>query len=79
MKAFASDGRFNYVSASKEVDLRISLPTVHGEKIVMRLLEKTLPFLTARFRFAWFGFAPRTQQYQNSTWNYFNHRSDRFW
>lgn len=40
-KRLPQDGRFNYVSAGKEVDLRIStLPTVHGEKIVMRLLEK---------------------------------------
>jgi type IV pilus assembly protein PilB len=40
-KRLPQDGRFNYVSQSKEVDLRISsLPTVHGEKIVMRLLEK---------------------------------------
>lgn len=40
-KRLPQDGRFNYVSQSKEVDLRIStLPTVHGEKLVMRLLEK---------------------------------------
>lgn len=40
-KRLPQDGRFNYSSQSKEVDLRISsLPTVHGEKIVMRLLEK---------------------------------------
>lgn len=40
-KRLPQDGRFNYVSVGKEVDLRIStLPTVHGEKIVMRLLEK---------------------------------------
>lgn len=36
------DGRFNFQSEGKEVDLRISvLPTAHGEKIVMRLLRKT--------------------------------------
>lgn len=35
------DGRFNYVADGKEIDLRIStLPTIHGEKVVMRLLEK---------------------------------------
>lgn len=40
-KRLPQDGRFNYVSSGKEVDLRIStLPTVHGEKVVMRLLEK---------------------------------------
>lgn len=36
------DGRFNFKVADQEVDLRISvLPTVHGEKIVMRLLRKS--------------------------------------
>lgn len=36
------DGRFNFKSGENEVDLRISvLPTVHGEKIVMRLLRKS--------------------------------------
>lgn len=36
------DGRFNFKLGADEVDLRIStLPTVHGEKVVMRLLKKT--------------------------------------
>ncbi len=36
------DGRFSYKIGVEEVDLRVStLPTVHGEKIVMRLLKKT--------------------------------------
>lgn len=36
------DGRFNFKAGDQEVDLRISvLPTVHGEKIVMRLLRKS--------------------------------------
>jgi len=36
------DGRFNFQTDTEEVDLRIStLPTVHGEKVVMRLLKKT--------------------------------------
>lgn len=36
------DGRFTFRLAEQEVDLRVStLPTVHGEKIVMRLLKKT--------------------------------------
>lgn len=36
------DGRFNFKIGQEEVDLRVStLPTVHGEKIVMRLLKKT--------------------------------------
>lgn len=50
------DGRFNFESDDGEVDLRISsLPTVFGEKIVMRLLKKsgkvpTLPELGLRGR-----------------------------
>ncbi len=36
------DGRFNFKVGDQEVDLRISvLPTVQGEKIVMRLLRKS--------------------------------------
>lgn len=35
------DGRFKIKALGKEVDLRISiLPTVHGEKVVMRVLDK---------------------------------------
>jgi len=36
------DGRFKIKAVGKEVDIRVSfLPTVHGEKIVMRILDKT--------------------------------------
>ncbi|MDD2235667.1 MAG: ATPase, T2SS/T4P/T4SS family [Kiritimatiellae bacterium] len=36
------DGRFKIKALGKEVDLRVSiLPTVHGEKIVMRTLDKS--------------------------------------
>ena len=36
------DGRFKIRALGKEVDVRVSmLPTVHGEKIVMRILDKT--------------------------------------
>lgn len=41
-KRLPQDGRFNFNLSGLEVDLRIStLPTVHGEKVVMRLLRKT--------------------------------------
>lgn len=41
-KRVPQDGRFNFKTAKEEVDLRIStLPSVHGEKVVMRLLRKT--------------------------------------
>ncbi|MEO8581855.1 MAG: ATPase, T2SS/T4P/T4SS family [Patescibacteria group bacterium] len=40
-KRIPQDGRFTFFSNGEEVDLRIStLPTVHGEKVVMRLLKK---------------------------------------
>ena len=36
------DGRFRIKALKKEVDIRVSiLPTVHGEKVVMRTLDKT--------------------------------------
>lgn len=50
-KRIPQDGRFNFNLAGLEVDLRVStLPTVNGEKVVMRLLKKaakvpTLPEL----------------------------------
>lgn len=47
-KRLPQDGRFNFVSNDEEVDLRVStLPTIHGEKVVMRLLKKdtTVPSL----------------------------------
>jgi len=53
-KRIPQDGRFNFRADMEEVDLRVSsLPTVHGEKIVMRLLKKsggvpTLPELGLR-------------------------------
>jgi type II secretory ATPase GspE/PulE/Tfp pilus assembly ATPase PilB-like protein len=38
----AQDGRFTHRSNGREVDIRVSsIPTIHGEKIVMRLLDKT--------------------------------------
>lgn len=41
-KRVPQDGRFNFKLADEEVDLRVStLPTVNGEKVVMRLLKKT--------------------------------------
>ncbi len=41
-KRVPQDGRFNFKSGEEIIDLRVSsLPSVHGEKIVMRLLKKT--------------------------------------
>lgn len=48
-KRVPQDGRFNFKMGETEVDLRVStLPTVHGEKIVMRILKKSggIPGLT---------------------------------
>jgi type IV pilus assembly protein PilB len=41
-KRIPQDGRFTFRMGDQEVDLRVStLPTVHGEKVVMRLLQKS--------------------------------------
>lgn len=41
------DGRFDVVIDNRQVDLRVStLPTVHGEKVVMRLLDKSEGIMT---------------------------------
>jgi len=48
-KRIPQDGRFSFRLGTEEVDLRVSsLPAVHGEKIVMRLLKKSggVPGLT---------------------------------
>jgi len=38
----AQDGRFSYREGRREVDIRVSsVPTIHGEKLVLRLLDKT--------------------------------------
>ena len=41
-KRLPQDGRFSIRSPGKDIDVRVSiLPTIYGEKIVMRLLDKT--------------------------------------
>lgn len=41
-KRIPQDGRFGIVANKKNIDLRVStLPTVHGEKCVMRILDKS--------------------------------------
>ncbi len=41
-KRLPQDGRFGIRTSDREVDVRVSiLPTINGEKIVMRLLDKT--------------------------------------
>jgi len=41
-KRVPQDGRFKIKALKKEVDIRVSiLPTIHGEKVVMRTLDKT--------------------------------------
>ena len=46
-KRLPQDGRFSFSHGDVEVDLRVStLPTVHGEKVVMRLLKKNQGALT---------------------------------
>lgn len=41
-KRIPQDGRFNFRAGEQEVDLRVAcMPSSHGEKIAMRLLQKT--------------------------------------
>ena len=43
------DGRVSLRTAGKEIDLRVSsLPTVHGEKLVLRILDKNSSLLNLR-------------------------------
>ncbi len=45
-KRLPQDGRLSILIAGKEVDIRISVvPTAHGERVVMRLLDKTAMLL----------------------------------
>lgn len=40
-KAYSQDGRISLRLAGREVDVRVStLPSSHGERVVMRLLDK---------------------------------------
>lgn len=42
-KRIPQDGRFNFHAGEEEVDLRVStMPSVYGEKVVMRLLKKAM-------------------------------------
>lgn len=51
----SQDGRFLVKTAGRKIDLRVStLPTQHGEKVVMRLLESEAPLQD----FSKLGFAP---------------------
>jgi type II secretory ATPase GspE/PulE/Tfp pilus assembly ATPase PilB-like protein len=41
-RRMAQDGRFTYKSNGRDVDVRASaIPTIHGEKLVLRLLDKS--------------------------------------
>ncbi len=67
-KRLPQDGRFQYQSDGKLVDLRISiLPTVKGEKVVMRILDK-VGFI---FDMTKMGFSKKVA----ATWNELIHRS----
>jgi general secretion pathway protein E len=51
------DGRIRVTTQGRRVDIRVStVPTIHGESIVMRLLDRSSVFLP----FDRLGFAPRT-------------------
>lgn len=45
-KRLPQDGRIKALAAGKEIDIRVSsIPTAHGERIVMRLLDKSSVYL----------------------------------
>ena len=54
-KRLPQDGRYHFRSGSRDVDLRINtLPTIYGEKAVMRILDRTEKILSLDvFGFAW--------------------------
>jgi len=53
------DGRFNIKEGSKEVGLRVStFPTIHGEKVVLRLLDKS----AALYGIEKLGFLPHDEE-----------------
>lgn len=55
----SQDGRFLVKTAGRKIDLRVStLPTQHGEKVVMRLLESEAPLQD----FSKLGFAPEISE-----------------
>jgi type IV pilus assembly protein PilB len=58
------DGRINTIINGRDVDLRVAtLPTVHGEKVVMRVLDKS----TVLLRLSDLGFLPENmQRYEES-------------
>ena len=58
------DGRMSLTVGGKPVDLRVAtLPTVHGEKVVMRILDKNQALLTLQDQ----GFLPDTlERYERS-------------
>ncbi len=58
------DGRINTIINGRDVDLRVAtLPTVHGEKVVMRVLDKS----TALLRLSDLGFLPENMgRYEES-------------
>ncbi len=45
----AADGRIKLTFENREVDLRVStVPTVHGESVVMRVLDRSLMMMGIR-------------------------------
>ena len=60
------DGRINTTIEGRPVDLRVAtLPTVHGEKVVMRILDNS----TANLRLSELGFLPHNMRRYESSYN----------
>lgn len=62
-KRLSQDGRLSFKAAHKEMDVRVGIfPTVFGENIVMRLLEKSAIFMSRKE----LGFSPAIEKRTNA-------------
>ena len=79
-KRMPQDGRIDIKVADKAIDIRVSvLPVAFGERIVMRLLDKSRTFAKLEI----LGFSERDykiimMQHRATKWNYLRYRADRF-
>lgn len=69
-KRLPQDGRFKYLHAENDIDVRVSsLPTIYGEKIVMRLLGSNQD---VNYKFEDMGFSQHSIDKINELLNYSN-------
>ena len=80
-KRLPQDGRIQVKLGKKSIDLRVSsIPTNHGESIVMRILDKTsLGARSGRSRFSFRRPGDVRKAHQHAGRHHAGHRADRFW